>query len=139
MHHRVKKNLQTVSSLLNLQAKNSTNDTIKNLVLSSKNRVKSMAMIHEMLYLRDNLSKIEFWSYVKELTEYLFKSADGKNKNVIIKIDIPDKRLGIDTVISLGLLINEAVTNSLKYGFVEKYNGQIDIKLKKESDGKNTF
>jgi len=73
------------------------------------------------------------------LTEYLFKSADGKNKNVIIKIDIPDKRLGIDTVISLGLLINEAVTNSLKYGFVEKYNGQIDIKLKKESDGKNTF
>lgn len=138
VHHRVKNNLQTVSSLLNLQAKNSTNDTIKNLVLSSKNRVNSMAMIHEMLYLRDNLSKIEFRSYVKELTEYLIKSADGKNKNVIINIDIPDIRLGIDTVIPLGLLINEAVTNSLKYGFVEKGNGQIDIKLKKGSDG-NTY
>ena len=138
VHHRVKNNLQTVSSLFNLQAKNSTNDTIKNLVLSSKNRVNSMAMIHEMLYLRDNLSKIEFRSYVKELTEYLMNSADGKNKNVIINIDIPDIRLGIDTVIPLGLLINEAVTNSLKYGFVEKGNGQIDIKLKKENDG-NTY
>ncbi len=138
VHHRVKNNLQTVSSLLNLQAKNSTNDTIKNLVLSSQNRVNSMAMIHEMLYMRDNLSKIEFRSYVKELTEYLIKSADGKNKNVIINIDIPDIQFDIDTAIPLGLLINEAVTNSLKYGFVEKGNGQIDIKLKKENDS-NTY
>jgi len=138
VHHRVKNNLQTVSSLLNLQAKNSNNDTIKDLVLSSQNRVNSMAMIHEMLYVRDNLSKIEFQSYVQELTEYLVKSAEGKNKNVIVNIDIPDIRLGIDTAIPLGLLINEAVTNSLKYGFAEKGNGQIDIKLKKEDDG-NTY
>ena len=79
-----------------------------------------------MLYMRDNLSRIEFRSYVQELTEYLIKSAEGKNKNVVINIDIPDIRLGIDTAIPLGLLINEAVTNSLKYGFVKENKGQID-------------
>jgi len=138
VHHRVKNNLQTVSSLLNLQAKNSSNDAIKNLVSSSQNRVNSMAIIHEMLYVRDNLSQIEFRSYVQELTEYLIKSAEGKSRNVIINIDIPDIRLGIDTAIPLGLLINEAVTNSLKYGFVEKHKGQIDIKLSKQDNG-NTY
>ncbi|MAU72250.1 MAG: histidine kinase [Pseudozobellia sp.] len=136
VHHRVKNNLQTVSSLLNLQAKNSTNETIKDLVMSSQNRVNAMAMIHEMLYLRDNLSKIEFKSYIKELSEYLIKSTHKENKNVVINIDIPDLRLGIDTAIPLGLLINEAVTNSLKYGFVENIKGKIDIKLEKDDSNK---
>ena len=138
VHHRVKNNLQTVSSLLNLQAKNSGNEQLKDLVKGSQNRVLSMAMIHEMLYLRSNLSKIEFKPYVQELTEYLVKSVKGRSKNATINIDIPDIELGIDTAIPLGLLINEAVSNSLKYAFVENDNGQIDITLKKES-AQNTY
>lgn len=138
VHHRVKNNLQTVSSLLSLQAKNSNNEKIKKMINGSQNRVISMAMLHEMLYIRNDLSKIEFHSYVQELTDYLISSTDGKNKNVCIHIDIPEVQLCIDTVIPLGLLINEAVTNSLKYGFSDNENGQIDITLKKE-DAKNAY
>ncbi len=138
VHHRVKNNLQTVSSLLSLQAKSSTNDKIKELIRSSQNRVISMAMIHEMLYIRNNLSKIEFRPYVQELTDYLMNSSDCKRKNIRIQLHIPEVALGIDTAIPLGLLINEAVTNSLKYGFINNENGQIDITLKKE-DAKNAY
>ncbi len=138
VHHRVKNNLQTVSSLLSLQAKNSANDKIKELIHSSQNRVISMAMIHEMLYIRNNLSKIEFRPYVQELTDYLMNSTDCKSKNIRIKLHIPEVTLCIDTAIPLGLLINEAVTNSLKYGFIDNANGEIDITLKKE-DTKNAY
>ena len=138
VHHRVKNNLQTVSSLLRLQAKNSCNEKIKTLIESSQNRVISMAIIHEMLYIRDDLSKIEFRSYVKELTDYLLNSNEGKHKNVRIQIDIPEVQLSIDTAILLGLLINETVTNSLKYGFLNKADGLITIILTKE-EGENSY
>jgi len=138
VHHRVKNNLQTVSSLLSLQAKVSSNAKIKKMINGSQNRVISMAIIHEMLYIRNDLSKIEFHSYVQELTDYLINSAVGKNKNVRIHLNIPEVQLCIDTAIPLGLLINEAVTNSLKYGFSNDENGQIDITLTKE-DAKNTY
>ncbi|SHJ27733.1 sensor histidine kinase [Pseudozobellia thermophila] len=131
VHHRVKNNLQTVSSLLNLQAKNSDNQQIKELIKGSQNRVLSMAMIHEMLYLRQNLSKIEFKIYVQELTEYLIKSLNDQQHDIDLVLDIPDVQLGIDTAIPLGLLINETVTNSLKYGFVESRKGCITISLKR--------
>ena len=134
VHHRVKNNLQTVSSLLNLQAKNTGNEQIKDLIKGIQNRVMSMAMIHEMLYCKNNLSKIEFKPYVEELTQYLVKSIEDKDRNITINIDIPDIHLGIDTAIPLGLLINEAVTNSLKYGFVDNSAGQITIGLNKEAD-----
>lgn len=133
VHHRVKNNLQTVSSLLSLQGKNSCNEKIKALIDSSQNRVISMAIIHEMLYIRNDLSKIEFRSYVKELTDYLLNSNEGKNRSIGIQINIPEVQLTIDTAIMLGLLINEAVTNSLKYGFLDKPSGLITIVLTKET------
>lgn len=137
VHHRVKNNLQTVSSLLNLQNKNSHNEQITTLVEGTKNRVNSMAMIHEMLYVRADLSRIKFRPYVQELTDYLLKSVESPSNDVNVHIEIPNINLGIDTAISLGLLINEALTNSLKYGFLENSNGQISLKL---SEGKeNSF
>lgn len=71
-------------------------------------------MIHEMLYLNQNLSKIEFRTYVEQLTDNLITSGNGNNQHISIEIKMPDVLLGIDTVIPLGLLINETVTNSLK-------------------------
>lgn len=138
VHHRVKNNLQTVSSLLSLQGKNSCNEKIKALIDSSQNRVISMAIIHEMLYIRNDLSKIEFRSYVKELTDYLINSNEGKAKRIGIQMKIPEVELCIDTAILLGLLINEAVTNSLKYGFSNKSNGIITIELTKTA-GENNY
>ncbi|WP_276167567.1 sensor histidine kinase [Zobellia alginiliquefaciens] len=136
VHHRVKNNLQTVSSLLNLQVRNTPNDQIKELVKSSQNRVMAMAMIHEMLYVRDNLSKIEFGSYVQELTQYLLRTVERKDRKIDVIINIPDTLLNIDTAIPLGLLINETVTKSIKYGFKDVEEGKITIALEKRYQNK---
>ncbi|NNE77263.1 MAG: sensor histidine kinase [Pricia sp.] len=130
VHHRVKNNLQTVSSLLSLQSRNIADKEVKSLLKSSQNRVISMAMVHEMLYMRDDLSKIEYKSYVQELAEYLVRSIKGTSSNITLDIDIPDIKLNIDTAIPLGLLINEAVTNALKYGIIDESKGEIHIKLR---------
>ncbi len=134
VHHRVKNNLQTVSSLLSLQSRSIDDEHAKALIKSSQNRVISMAMVHEMLYNRDDLTKIEYKSYVEELSEYLVRSLKGPDSNVKVHIDISDIALGIDTAIPLGLLINEAVTNALKYGITDDNEGEIHIALKKEDE-----
>jgi len=134
IHHRVKNNLQTVSSLLSLQSRSIEDTKMKGLIKSSQNRVISMAMVHEMLYMRDDLSKIEYESYVQELADYLVRSLKGTDNHVKLNIDIHDIKLGIDTAIPLGLLINEAITNALKYGIKDDAEGEIDIALKKGED-----
>ena len=134
VHHRVKNNLQTVSSLLSLQSRSIEDEQMKNLIKSSQNRVISMAMVHEMLYMRDDLSKIEFKSYVQELSEYLVRSVKGANNNISLDLHIPDIQLGIDTAIPLGLLINEAITNALKYGIKDDEKGEIHIALKQAQE-----
>lgn len=134
VHHRVKNNLQTVSSLLSLQSRNATDAATKDLLKSSQNRVISMAMVHEMLYMREDISKIGYKSYVQELAEYLVRSIKGTSSNITLDIDIPDVKLNIDTAVPLGLLINEAITNALKYGIVDDSQGHIFIKLRKNSN-----
>jgi two-component sensor histidine kinase len=135
VHHRVKNNLQTVSSLLSLQSRSIEDKKIKSLIKSSQNRVISMAMVHEMLYMRDDyLSKVEYKAYVQELSQYLVRSVKGNKNNIKLNIDIPDIKLGIDTAIPLGLLINEAITNALKYGIKDDTEGTIHIELKQEDE-----
>ncbi|MBT8307337.1 MAG: sensor histidine kinase [Maribacter sp.] len=134
VHHRVKNNLQTVSSLLSLQSRSIEDKKMKSIIKSSQNRVISMAMVHEMLYMRDDLSKIEYKSYVKELSEFLIRSLKGAENKVKLNIDIPDIKLGIDTAIPLGLLINEAITNALKYGITDENEGEINIAIKREKN-----
>ncbi|WP_226979455.1 sensor histidine kinase [Zobellia roscoffensis] len=131
VHHRVKNNLQTVSSLLSLQSRSIVDKDVKSLLKSSQNRVITMAIVHEMLYMREDLSKIEYKSYVQELAEYLVRSIKGTSSNITLNIDIPNVKLNIDTAIPLGLLINETVTNALKYGIVDESKGEILIKLRK--------
>ncbi|TFG72005.1 MAG: sensor histidine kinase, partial [Flavobacteriales bacterium] len=135
VHHRVKNNLQTVSSLLSLQARNNEDPKVKDLLKSSQNRVISMAMVHEMLYMREDISKVQYKTYVQDLAEYLVRSIKGTSSNISLDIDIPDLKLNIDTAILLGLLINEAVTNALKYGIVDDSQGEIFIKLRRGDDG----
>ncbi|GMN09405.1 hypothetical protein MTsPCn9_01390 [Croceitalea sp. MTPC9] len=137
VHHRVKNNLQTVSSLLSLQSRSIEDQKISSIIKSSQNRVVSMAMVHEMLYKRDDyLSKIELKPYVEELCEYLIRSIKGNSNNIGLKLDIADIKLSIDTVIPLGLIINETVTNALKYGITEDAKGEILVKLNETSGNK---
>lgn len=91
-----------------------------------------MAMVHEMLYKRDDyLSKIELEPYVRELCDYLVRSVKGSNRNVKVALDISDYKLSIDTVIPLGLIINETITNALKYGITEGNDGEIHVSVQK--------
>jgi len=134
VHHRVKNNLQTVSSLLSLQSRTIADKKIQNLIKSSQNRVISMAMVHEMLYMRDDITKIEYKTYINELINYLIKSVKGAESKVKVIVDVPEMELGIDTAIPLGLLINETMTNALKYGIKNDDEGEIRIAMKQEAD-----
>ncbi|MEM8763915.1 MAG: sensor histidine kinase [Bacteroidota bacterium] len=138
VHHRVKNNLQTVSSLLSLQSRAIADEKISTIIKSSQNRVVSMAMVHEMLYKRDDyLSKIELKPYVKELCEYLVRSVKGNTHNIALDLNIvDDEKLSIDTVIPLGLIINETITNALKYGIQGEESGTISISLQKATPKK---
>ncbi len=138
VHHRVKNNLQTVSSLLSLQSRAVGDKKIESIIKGSQHRVVSMSMVHEMLYKRDDYSSsIELTPYVQELSEYLIRSVKGHNHNITTHLDLGDYSLSIDTVIPLGLIINEAITNALKYGIPGDASGEIKINLTKT--GENTY
>lgn len=133
VHHRVKNNLQTVSSLLSLQSRSVNDKKISNIIKSSQNRVVSMAMVHEMLYKReDYLSKIELKPYVSELCDYLLRSVGGNSENITLHLEVTEGQVSIDTVIPLGLIINEILTNALKYGIAEGEKGAIYLSLHKQ-------
>jgi len=117
IHHRVKNNMQIISSLLSLQSRYIKDKESFGVFKESQNRVKSMAMIHERLYNSKGLSKIDFREYIENLVYDLFYSY-GINQNFIkIEINTDDISLNVDTAIPCGLIINELVTNSIKYAF----------------------
>lgn len=133
VHHRVKNNLQTVSSLLSLQSRTFSDPKIEGIIKSSQHRVVSMSMVHEMLYKRDEYnSAIEVKSYIKELCEYLVRSIKGNENNITLKLDLGNYKLSVDTVIPLGLIINETITNALKYGIPSDNNGELTVLLTKK-------
>ncbi len=136
IHHRVKNNLQIISSLLNLQIKNIKEESTLALFRDCHNRVRTMALIHEQLYQSHDLTKIDFEEYTKNLTRHLFSIYHKTINHVILKIVIKDISFNIDTAIPCGLVINELISNSLKYAFPENRRGQITITLKKSSDSK---
>jgi two-component sensor histidine kinase len=129
IHHRVKNNLQIITSLLSLQSLNIEDQKTKNLFSNSQYRINSMALIHEMLYQSDNLSRINYSSYLKELLNKLVTSVKGLENNIKTIIEVPDIFINIDTAIPLGLLITEIITNSLKYAFKQNESGILNIKI----------
>ena len=128
IHHRVKNNLQIISSLLDLQGNYVDHKETVNVLHGSKNRVKSMAMIHDMLYQSTDLANIDFSNYIKNLVQDLFYSYGVKN-NIKPIIDAEDVFLNIETAIPCGLIINELVYNSLKYAFPDNKSGEVFINL----------
>jgi PAS domain S-box-containing protein len=133
IHHRVKNNMEIISSLLNMQIRHVEEEEAENVLLESQGRVKSMAMIHEKLYQSKSLSKINFKEYVENLVSDIFYSYGIKKGTIEPDLEIEDINIDIDTAIPLGLIINELVTNSVKYAF-PKCKGSIKIKLKSSQD-----
>ncbi|NOZ62018.1 MAG: PAS domain S-box protein [Calditrichaeota bacterium] len=129
IHHRVKNNLQIISSLLNLQAARIDQPEAKDVFRKSVSRIRTLALIHEKLYKSDNLAEIKFVDYAKSLARGLFLAYHSPESPVSLVVEGGDARLGIDKAIPSGLLINELVTNSLKYAFPDKRGGTILIRF----------
>ena len=134
IHHRVKNNLQVISSLLDLQALSIKHDQAAEAVKVGRNRVQSMALIHQNLYNEGNIKGIKVQLYIETLAQGLFHSYNIKPKSVHLNTDIDDLNLDVDTVIPIGLILNELITNSLKYAFRDKEYGEIWVTLKKAGD-----
>lgn len=129
IHHRVKNNLQVISSLLNLQSKSITDEVALSALNEGKNRVKSMALIHQNLYRDDNLTGVDIKDYIEKLVQSLFSSYNIESEKIILTTEIENLQLDVDTVIPLGLILNELINNSLKYAFLNKEKGLIEVKL----------
>jgi PAS domain S-box-containing protein len=129
VHHRVKNNLQIISSLLNLQTAYIKNDEALEMLRDSQNRIKTMAYIHEKLYQSNDLASIDFSDYLSNLTISLFHSYKVNADNIILNLDIKSVVLNIDIAIPCGMIINELVSNSLKYAFPDEKKGEIIVQL----------
>lgn len=130
IHHRVKNNLQVIYSLLNLQSRKIKDKQIAELFRESRNRIRSMAFIHEKLHKSKDLSRIDFAEYIRALLVDLFRSYGANSKAVSVKINADNIPLSIDIALPLGLIINELTSNSLKYAFPSGQQGEISIILR---------
>ncbi|MBZ0203517.1 MAG: PAS domain S-box protein [Ignavibacteria bacterium] len=134
IHHRVKNNLQIVVSLLNLQATSVDDPMLKSQLTISQNRVRSMALIHQLLYNSNDLGSINMEEYLLSIAGYLSASYGELTNKVKIKVNAANIQFTIDTAVPFGLLVNELVTNSFKHAFPDKKHGEIVIDLKKTDD-----
>ncbi|MCK9152462.1 PAS domain S-box protein [Methanobacterium alcaliphilum] len=134
IHHRVKNNMQIISSLLNLQNSYLNDERDLELFIESQNRVKSMALIHEKLYRSKDLVEIDFGEYIRDLVYYLFYTYIDDPERIKLDFDTDILNLNLETSIPCGIIINELVTNSLKHAFPGKMKGIITTTLKKENN-----
>lgn len=130
IHHRVKNNLQIISSLLNLQSHYIKDTETLDVLMESQNRIRTMAIVHEELYRSPNLTNINFKEYLERLLSNLFYSYGVNGEFIETKFDLEESTISIDTAIPCGLIVNELVTNSLKYAFPDGEKGKIEVLLR---------
>lgn len=133
IHHRVKNNLEIVSSLLSLQSAQINDTDVLNAMAESRHRVQSMGMIHQKLYMGTDLAAVEMKDYFRNLADYIV-DAYGMEKRICIDVAMDACELDIDMAIPVGLIVNELLTNSLKYAFPDGLKGNIRIGLEKTED-----
>jgi len=137
IHHRVKNNLQIISSLLNLQLKQTEDNKTHSILTDSRNRIQSLALIHEKIYQSENLNEFNLSTYINTLSVNIFRSFMNNASMRTLNVDIKnDCYADLDICIPCGLVINEIITNSIKHAFPENQKGIISLTL--ESD-KNTL
>jgi PAS domain S-box-containing protein len=139
VYHRVKNNLQIVSSLLHLQSEVITDEHILGILKESRNRVQSMALVHERLYQSTNLSQIDFREYVRTLTSELLYAYNASQRHIRLSAVAHDVFLTINTAIPCGLILNELITNALKYAFANRSEGTIFIEMQLLNDEREEF
>jgi two-component sensor histidine kinase len=135
IHHRVKNNLQVVSSLIHLESSSFDSEKDRLLLEETQQRIASMAQVHELLYRSENLSSIDGGTYIQRLYDELSSAYIDVSSAVTTRIDADSVELNLDTAIPLGLIINEIVTNAFKYAFLGRREGTLDIIFKQQADG----
>jgi predicted ATPase/two-component sensor histidine kinase len=130
VHHRVKNNLQLISSLLNLQASRVSDNAVAELFAESRNRVRSMAMVHENLYRAGNFARIMMAAHVRNLCGHLAQAYDVRRRGVEMRIAVDDVQLDMNRAVSCGLIINELVSNAFKHAFAGARGGELLIELR---------
>ena len=136
VHHRVKNNLQLISSLLSLQASRIKDPAVAELFADSRNRVRSMALVHENLYRAGNFSKIPMHSHIDMLCAQLMRAYGSPDKSVELVVDVGDLHLEMNRAVSCGLIVNELVSNALKHAFSGRTRGRIQIALESTDAGR---
>jgi PAS domain S-box-containing protein len=136
IHHRVKNNLQVISSLLKLQATHIEDPSALEMFNESRNRIQSMALVHEKLYQSAYLSRVDFGEYARSLSALLIRSYGAKAAQITLKTEIEDVSLSVDLSVPLGLIINELVSNCLKYAFPGGRRGEVRIEIHRIEDNR---
>ena len=134
IHHRVKNNMQVISSLLKLQSNNIKDNQIKAVLKESQSRVYALSAVHETLHGSENLSDIELESYLSKITSSIFQTYSTSHDKVTLNTDIEKIPVGINQASPLGLIINELISNSLKYAFPDDRKGEITVSMKKQDE-----
>jgi two-component sensor histidine kinase/GAF domain-containing protein len=131
IHHRVKNNMQVISSLLNLQSRRIQDPAVLEAFKESQRRIRSMALIHERLYQSTDLSRIEFSQYLRNLATHLFHSYQVDSDRIRLSLEAEEVFLNINTAIPCGLIVNELISNSLKHAFPEGRSGEVGVALQR--------
>jgi PAS domain S-box-containing protein len=134
VHHRVKNNMQVVSSILNLQSSYVSDEYALTLLKESQNRIKTMAYIHESLYQNKSFTSVNFSEYIQTLVNNIVQSYSASQEKIQLSLDIEKITLSLDISIPVGLIINELVTNAIKHGFPDSQTGNITIHLKTKNN-----
>jgi PAS domain S-box-containing protein len=139
IHHRVKNNLQVISSLLNLQAETFSHPQILEVFRESQSRIKSMALVHESLYGASDLAHVDVEAYLRRLTDHLWRSYGPRAQAIILEMAIDHVALTMDTAIPCGLIINELISNAIVHGFPQGQPGRIRVQLRQDAAGHVTL
>ncbi len=137
IHHRVKNNLQIISSIINLQTASMTDDQIIQIAQDTENRIKIISILHEKMYRNDDISKVDFGDYIRTVTELLYSFYISKLKAYIeVHYELEEILFGVDTATPLGLFLNEVISNCFKHAYNNTEKGSLVITLKKHIDNK---